>query len=59
VFIDGSCVNSLDQPAYNLAQFALDNIDATVSAVPEPATWMALLAGLGVLGAAARRTRRT
>ncbi|GGY02597.1 PEP-CTERM sorting domain-containing protein [Massilia dura] len=58
VFIEGSCVNSLDQPAYNLAQFALDNIDATVSAVPEPATWMALLAGLGVLGAAVRRTRQ-
>jgi hypothetical protein len=55
VFIDGSCVNSLDQPAYNLAQFALDDIGATVSPVPEPATWMALLAGLGILGAAARR----
>ena len=58
VFIEGSCVNSLDQPAYNLAQFALDNIATTVSAVPEPATWMALLAGLGLLGGAARRNGR-
>jgi len=29
------------------------------SAVPEPATWVALIAGLGIVGAAARRRRKT
>jgi PEP-CTERM motif len=57
VFIEGDCVNSLDEPAFNLAQFALDNIDATVSAVPEPSTYAMLLAGLAGLGVAARRPR--
>lgn len=40
----------------NLGQFALDNISLT-AAVPEPAEWMLMLAGLGALGAVARRRR--
>lgn len=47
------CVNSLDSPAFNQAQFALDNI--TISAVPEPSTWLLLLAGLGGIGLLSRR----
>ncbi|WP_295996307.1 NF038120 family PEP-CTERM protein [Rugamonas sp.] len=55
VYLDGACVNSLDSPAYGQAQFALDNIGASVSAVPEPSAWLSLLTGLGGLGLAARR----
>ena len=39
----------------NAGQFALDNLALSVSAVPEPATWMTLLAGLGALGVLRRR----
>lgn len=42
----------------NSGQFALDNLNLSVSAVPEPSTWLMLLGGLGAL-AAARRRRRT
>lgn len=56
LFIDGACVNSLDQPAFNEAQFALDNI--SVSAVPEPSTWGMLLAGLALLAFQLVRQRR-
>lgn len=56
LFIDGACVNSLDQPAFNEAQFALDNI--TVSAVPEPSTCALLLAGLVLLSVQLARKRR-
>ena len=47
------CSNSLDFPAFNQGQFALDNIN--ISAVPEPSTYMLMLAGLGALGALSRR----
>lgn len=56
---DGSdasvCTNSLDSPAFNQAQFALDNI--MLGEVPEPAS--ILLAGLGIvaLGWSRRRAR--
>jgi len=57
VFIDdATCVNSLDQPAFNQAQFGLDNI--SVSAVPEPSVWLMLTAGLG-LGLLAWMRRRS
>ncbi len=49
----GVCSNSLDFPAFNQGQFALDNIN--ISAVPEPSTYMLLLAGLGAIGMVARR----
>ncbi|WP_295997457.1 NF038120 family PEP-CTERM protein [Rugamonas sp.] len=56
---DGVCVNSLDQPAYGQAQFALDNLQvSTVAAVPEPGTWGMLLAGLALVGAVSRLRRR-
>lgn len=58
IFTDGACVNSLEQSAFNAAQFALDNIGTTVSPVPEPSTWFSLLAGLGVLGAMRHHRRR-
>lgn len=40
-------------PVTNIADFAPDN--ATVRAVPEPATWALLLAGFGIVGGAMRR----
>jgi len=54
IFQDGECHNSLDQPAFNEAQFALDNI--SVSAVPEPSSLLMLLAGLSVLAWFYRRS---
>jgi hypothetical protein len=50
---DGGCVNSWDQPAFGLANFAIDNVG--VSAVPEPSAWMLLLGGLGTVAALRRR----
>jgi hypothetical protein len=50
---DSNCVNSLDNPAFNQAQFALDNV--RFREVPEPGTL--LLAGLGA-GALALQRRR-
>jgi PEP-CTERM motif len=35
----------------------IDNISVEVSAVPEPGEWAMMLAGLGVVGAIARRRR--
>ena len=49
----GACSNSLDSPAFNQGQFALDNL--SVSAVPEPSTYMLMLAGLGAIGMLSRR----
>ena len=49
----GVCSNSIDFPAFNQGQFALDNIN--VSAVPEPSTYMLMLAGLGAIGMLSRR----
>ena len=38
-------------------QWALGSVTITTAAVPEPETWAMLLAGLGVVGAVARRRR--
>jgi hypothetical protein len=52
----GVCSNSIDFPAFNQGQFALDNIN--ISAVPEPSTYLLLLAGLGAIGMLSRRRAR-
>ncbi len=50
----GACNNSLDMPAMNLAQFAIDNLSMTE--VPEPAAPALLM--LGALGMALSARRR-
>lgn len=50
----GACVNSVDFPAMNLAQFAIDNL--RVNDVPEPAAPALLM--LGALGMALSARRR-
>ncbi|MHA4870329.1 NF038120 family PEP-CTERM protein [Duganella sp. PWIR1] len=42
----------------NQGQFALDNLIVSVSAVPEPRTWLLMGAGLMLMGHAARRRNR-
>lgn len=49
----GACVNSFDNPAFNQAQFAIDDID--VNAIPEPSTAFLVLLGLMGVGYASRR----
>jgi len=47
------CSNSVDSPAFNQAQFALD--DLALTAVPEPASFLLAALGLGALGVSRRR----
>lgn len=47
------CVNSLSNPAFNQAQFAIDNVRLGV--VPEPSTPLLIVFGLAGLGFMARR----
>jgi|SRR5471032_845492 len=49
----GLCSNSVDFPAFNQAQFALNNI--IINAVAEPPTSMLMLAGLTAIGMLSRR----
>lgn len=51
------CSNSVDSPAFNLAQFAID--DVVLNAVPEPASFLLAGLGLAALGATRRRNRRS
>jgi hypothetical protein len=39
----------------NAGQFALDNVNMAITAVPEPTSWMMLLGGLGTIAVARRR----
>jgi hypothetical protein len=50
-----ACVNSADEPAFNLAQFAIDDLQLTT--VPEPGSIALLMLGAAGMGMAARRRR--
>jgi hypothetical protein len=52
---EGECQNSFEHPAFNQAQFALDNL--TLNAVPEPASFLLAALGLGALGLSRRRKK--
>ncbi|HEY0062232.1 MAG TPA: NF038120 family PEP-CTERM protein [Telluria sp.] len=54
---NSDCTNSVDSPANNLAQFALD--DVTLNAVPEPASFLLAGLGLAALGVSRRRAARS
>ena len=47
---------STNPPEFSSADYFLDDVSVT-AAVPEPATWVMLLAGVGLLGAATRLRR--
>lgn len=42
-----------------ISDFAPDNANALITAVPEPASWALLIAGFGLVGFSARRRRAT
>lgn len=50
-------VNADDTGGYNASRWTLTN--STVAAVPEPETYAMMLAGLGLMGAIARRKKKT
>ena len=52
--------NTVTQAPQPLFDFAIDNVSfSAVAAVPELATWMMMIAGLGLTGASLRRRRVT
>lgn len=53
---NGDCSNSLESPAFNQAQFSIDNI--SVTDVPEPASMLLIGVGIGALGLTRRRAAR-
>lgn len=52
--VDFNCDNSLENPAFYLAQFALDNVQLNV--VPEPVSVMLIGLGMGAMALGRRRT---
>ncbi|UOD32875.1 PEP-CTERM sorting domain-containing protein [Massilia violaceinigra] len=52
---NGGCFNSLENPAFHQAQFALDNI--SFNAVPEPGSFLLMGLGIGALGLTRRRSK--
>lgn len=51
-----NCVNSLDNPAFYTAQFALDNLQLNaVNAVPEPVSFLLVGLGMGAMALGRRR----
>ncbi|GAB2873158.1 hypothetical protein GCM10027277_48040 [Pseudoduganella ginsengisoli] len=55
VFTNDGCVNSVDFPAFNNAQFAIDDLKMTT--VPEPGSIALLMLGAAGMGMASRRRR--
>ncbi|MRV74199.1 PEP-CTERM sorting domain-containing protein [Duganella sp. FT92W] len=55
IFTDTSCINSVDEPAGNMAQFAIDDLQLTT--VPEPGSIALLMLGAAGMGMASRRRR--
>jgi hypothetical protein len=56
-FVGSCCATAFDPTAYEA--LAIDNIGATVSAVPEPSTWAMMLLGFASVGFAAYRRKAT
>lgn len=52
---NGGCYNSLNNPAYGQAQFALDDI--SFNAVPEPGSFLLVGLGIGAIGLTRRRSK--
>lgn len=52
---NGGCYNSLDNPAFGQAQFALDDI--SFNAVPEPGSFLLVGLGIGAIGLTRRRSK--
>ncbi|WP_073223447.1 NF038120 family PEP-CTERM protein [Massilia sp. CF038] len=55
--VNNVCSNSVDSPAFNQAQFAID--DVVLNAVPEPASFLLAGLGLAALGVSRRRAARS
>ena len=57
-FVDFVNISSLTIVGGNeFPEFAIDNINVSPLAVPEPASWVMLIVGLGAIGGAVRRRR--
>ena len=58
-FLTGSFIANQGESIFNFGASLTSLERVTVSAVPEPSTYLMLLAGLGAIGMAARRQRRS
>lgn len=54
-----SGAHTFELGAYNIGDNSLPSYAVLDTFVPEPATWMMMIAGFGLVGAAARRRQRT